>query len=116
VKLSDPQAHLLWHVHVHGLPEPVTEHRFHPIRRWRFDLAWPDRMLAVEVDGGVFSGGRHVRGKGFEEDLMKLNEAALLGWKVLRFSSGQVRRGVAIQVLRRVLDGGRIEPSGGRAA
>ncbi len=68
----------------HGLPEPVAEHRFHPTRRWRFDYAWPDHRVALEVEGGIWSGGRHTRGAGYLGDLEKYNAATLLGWRVLR--------------------------------
>jgi very-short-patch-repair endonuclease len=63
----------------------VKEHVFHPVRKWRFDVAFPDAKLAVEIDGGAWSKGRHVRGKGFIEDQRKTNAAAILGWRVLRF-------------------------------
>lgn len=69
----------------------TTQHAFHPTRKWRFDFAWPDAKLALEVDGGTFSGGRHTRGKGFEEDCIKLNEAAKLGWFVLRATGRLVK-------------------------
>ena len=74
------------------LPPWVEEHRFALSigRQWRFDFAWPDRMLAVEIDGGAFSGGRHTRGAGFVEDCRKLTAATLLGWRVLRFTSGDL--------------------------
>ena len=92
---------LLQHIYYAGLPEPVRQHRFHETRKWLFDLAWPAIFLAVEVEGGAFSGGRHVRGKGFEEDCLKYNEAVLLGWRLLRFTTGQVEQGTALQVIRR---------------
>jgi very-short-patch-repair endonuclease len=60
------------------------EYKFHPDRDWRFDFANPDLMLAIEVDGGVFIGGRHSRGAGMVKDFEKLNEATALGWRVLR--------------------------------
>ena len=74
------------------LPAWVEEHQFAVSigRRWRFDFAWPDRMLAVEIDGGAFSGGRHTRGAGFSEDCRKLNAATLLGWRVLRFTGADL--------------------------
>jgi very-short-patch-repair endonuclease len=80
------------------LPPPVSEHLFAKSikRRWRFDLAWPALLLAVEVDGGTWSGGRHVRGRGYEGDCEKLNTATLMGWRVLRFTSDMVNRGEAI--------------------
>lgn len=79
-----------------GFPDPATELVFHPKRRWRLDFAWPTRMIAVEIHGGVHSGGRHTRGKGFVEDRAKMNEAALLGWTVIEatpehIQSGQLR-------------------------
>ncbi|BBU05363.1 hypothetical protein [Aeromonas veronii] len=47
-----------------GFPDPATELLFHPKRKWRFDYAWPTRMIALEVHGGIHSGGRHTRGGG----------------------------------------------------
>ena len=67
-----------------GLPIPVAEHRFEPLRRWRFDYAWPEAKIALEVEGGVFIGGRHTSGAGFVKDMAKYNRAAVLGWRVLR--------------------------------
>lgn len=66
-----------------GLPEPVPEYQFHPTRKWRFDYAWPLRLFALEVDGGVWTQGRHTRGAGRLADMEKQSEAALAGWRVL---------------------------------
>lgn len=71
-------------VAAHGLPAPIPEYRFHPTRRWRFDYAWPDCKFAMEVEGGVYVGGRHSRGFGFEKDLEKYEAALELGWIVYR--------------------------------
>ena len=73
------------------------EYRFHPTRRWRFDFAWPEILVAVEIEGVVWGGtGRHQRAKGYETDCEKYNEALLLGWRVLRVTQGQVRDGRAL--------------------
>lgn len=64
---------------------PLREYRFHPTRKWLMDFAWPRQRVAVEIEGGTYSNGRHTRGSGFAEDCMKYNAAALLGWTVLRF-------------------------------
>lgn len=85
------------------LPTPVTEHRFHPVRRWRFDLAWPDVKLAVEVEGGTWTGGHHSYGKGFESDCEKYNEATLRGWRVLRVTPGMIDDGRALETIERAL-------------
>ena len=66
------------------LPGPVAEYRFHPERKWRFDYAWPDAKVALEVEGGVWTGGRHTSPAGFLKDIEKYNAAARLGWRVLR--------------------------------
>ncbi len=73
--------------HAPGLRDYAREYVFAKSlgRRWRFDLAWPDEMLAVEIEGGRFSGGSHVRGVRFGEDCEKYNAAILLGWRVLRY-------------------------------
>ena len=78
-----------------GIPEPVREHRFLEGRRFRFDLAWPQEKLAVEVQGGTHSGGRHTRGAGYERDREKMNLAQLSGWRVLEVTPEQIRSGKA---------------------
>ena len=67
------------------------EFRFHKIRKWRFDFAITSRMTAIEIEGAVFQNGRHTRGKGFSNDCEKYNAAALLGWKVLRYTTNQIK-------------------------
>lgn len=64
--------------------EVVKEYIFHPTRKWRFDYAVPAWRIALEVEGGVHTGGRHIRPKGFLGDMEKYNAAAVLGWRVLR--------------------------------
>lgn len=85
-----------------GLPMPVLEHRFSETRKWRLDAAYPDRKIGIEVHGGVWTQGRHTRGDGFERDREKMNEAQIMGWKVLEYSTGQVRDGIPILDLKRL--------------
>lgn len=82
-----------------GLPAPAREYRFAPPRLWRFDYAWPDRRLALEIEGGTYSGGRHVRGKGYERDCEKYNAAALAGWMVLRVTTAMLKDGRGLALL-----------------
>ena len=79
------------------------EHRFHPTRRWRFDFAWPTKKIALEVEGGTWTGGAHVRGAHFESDCIKYGEAAILGWRVIRVPNTMVQDGRALDLIERVL-------------
>jgi very-short-patch-repair endonuclease len=65
-------------------PVLAEEHRFHPERKWRFDFAHLASRTAVEIEGGVWTGGRHTRGSGFVEDCEKYNAATMEGWAVFR--------------------------------
>ena len=85
------------------LPQPQMELRFHPVRRWRFDFAWIPEKVALEVDGGTWTGGRHIRGTGYENDCIKLDEAAILGWTVIRATTNMVKDGRALALLERAL-------------
>lgn len=71
---------------------PVSEYRFAPPRRWRFDFAWPDHRLAVELEGGVWTGGRHTRASGYIADCDKYNAAVLAGWRVLRYTRAHINQ------------------------
>ena len=57
----------------------------------------------MEIDGGTWSGGRHVRGDGYRRDCEKLNAATLAGWRVLRFVGRQVKTGEAIHTVQQAL-------------
>jgi very-short-patch-repair endonuclease len=81
-----------WRMLAQDAPEPMAEHRFAPPRRFRFDFAWPDKLIAVELEGGVWARGRHVRGRGYESDCEKYNLAQSLGWSVYRFTAGMLDR------------------------
>ena len=71
-------------------PTLVPEHRFHPTRKWRFDFAHPASRVAAELEGGIWTGGRHTRGSGYRGDCEKYNEATLAHWAVFRLTSVQV--------------------------
>ena len=59
-----------------------AEWPFHPTRKWRFDYACPELKIAIEVDGGIFTGGRHSGGVGQLKDFEKGNAACAMGWYV----------------------------------
>ena len=75
-----------------------TEVRFHPVRRWRFDFVVKKRV-AIEVEGGLFTQGRHTRGKGYIGDMQKYNAAMIGGWRILRYGTAQINNNVIIDIL-----------------
>lgn len=68
------------------VPDPKKEYKFSPTLGFRFDYAWEDVKLAVEIDGGIYAKGRHIRPEGYTRDCEKLNFAQIAGWCVLRFT------------------------------
>lgn len=82
-------------------------------RLWRSDFTHRASRTLIEIEGGAWSGGRHTRGKGFEEDAEKYLRAWELGWSVLRLSAKQVTIcGVARIVARLRGDGAEMAKPG----
>lgn len=81
----------------------VRELRFDPVRRWRFDFAHEGARVAIEINGGVWSNGRHVRGAGYLRDREKVNAAQAAGWRVFELGTGQVTPD-AVQQIIEVID------------
>ena len=79
------------------------EFRFHSTRRWRADFHIIGRQLLIEVEGGVWSGGRHTRAKGYLGDIEKYNEATALGYQIIRFETSQVTSGYAFRWIEKFL-------------
>jgi hypothetical protein len=71
----------------------IAEHRFAAPRRWRFDLANLEAMIAIEIEGGSYRGGRHTSGAGFRADMAKYNAATVRGWRLLRYTPQQMEGG-----------------------
>lgn len=86
-----------------GLDRMRPEYRFAPPRKWRFDYCWPAYKVALEVEGGVWTRGRHTRGAGFLKDIEKYNEAASLGWLVLRTTPDKLLTRDTIELLKRTI-------------
>lgn len=118
--MSAAEETLALHMRAHGI-QFVREHRFGAeacggtgkglrarleaagLRDWRFDMAMPDIKLAIEVEGGGWTGGRHTRGTGFEGDLKKYDAATRLGWTVYRCSPAMVKSGRAIETIKIIM-------------
>lgn len=91
------EAKMALAIRAYKLPQPEREYRFAPDRMWRFDFAWPEQKVACEVEGGIWTQGRHNRGAGMQEDMSKYNRAIVLGWRVLRVSEAHIGSGEAVQ-------------------
>lgn len=65
----------------------VTEHRFHEVRMFRFDVAVPSIKLAIEYEGLNSSKSGHTTLVGYTKDCEKYNLAQLEGWTVLRYTA-----------------------------
>lgn len=79
------------------------EFKFHPKRKWKADFHLVGKMILVEVEGGIWSGGRHTRGKGYIGDMEKYNAATMMGYQVIRFSTEQVKSGLAVQQIEKMV-------------
>lgn len=110
--MSKSEEQLAMHIRAFKLPEPDREYRFHPTRKWRFDFAWPDQKIAVEVEGvthfgknknGTMRLGRHQTSEGLTNDCEKYGEAMLLGWTVYRCTQPIINSGKAIQIIQQLL-------------
>ena len=103
--LSPGECEFALHCQVHGL-KPQREVELIPGRKFRFDFYFPEKDLAIEIDGGTqFGMSRHSRGEGYERDCRKLNAAALIGIKVLRYTTAMVKTGEAINDVLAILKG-----------
>lgn len=85
------------------LPTPEREVVFAAPRKFRFDFAWPHVMLALEVDGGEWVQGRHVRPGSFRKDAEKMSLAAIKGWRVLKVTGSMVEDGSALKLVEEAL-------------
>jgi very-short-patch-repair endonuclease len=94
-ELSPGEEAFYLHCRIEGLAA-IREFQFCE-RKWRFDFFFAEG-IAVEIEGF----GRHQRG-GFETDMEKYNRAALMGFKVLRFTTAQAKSGEAIATVLEAL-------------
>lgn len=121
MKESALERQLAYQIRLLKLPAPEREYRFAAMHTggtgagvrarlataglsdWRFDFAWPASRIAVEVEGGGWSKGRHTRGAGFAEDMRKYDAAIRLGWTLYRCDGALIRSGQAMRTLEQML-------------
>ena len=111
--MSAPEDLLAFQLKAVGIPFE-REVVFAKPRKWRADFVvspcpgWilgslHTPPLLIEIDGGTWTGGRHVTGAGHASDAAKRNAAVLLGYRPLTFTPEQVTSGVALQTIERAL-------------
>ncbi len=101
---SQLEAELALQIKALGLPEPIREYQAIKGRKFRFDFAWLEQRLLVEVNGGTYTKGAHSTGRGIARDYEKANLATLDGWRVLSFDGKSVKDGTAVEVIRKALE------------
>lgn len=101
----DYKAEFLDQLRLLNLPAPAGEFRFHATRKWRFDWAYLDRKIAIEYQGGNYTGrGGHNTVKGLRNDYAKFTEASLQGWTLILIDSETVASGKAAEWVKRALN------------
>ena len=100
--VSEGEAILSQHLRTLKI-EFEQEFKFHHKRNWKADFHIIGKKILVEVEGGIWSGGRHTRGKGYIGDMEKYNSATMMGYQVIRFSTEQVKSGLAIQQIEKMV-------------
>lgn len=74
-----------------------------PDRRYRWDLAWPEQKLLVEIQGGIWAEGGHTTGVGVTRDCEKATLAALAGFRCLAVTSDHISSGQALKWIQEAL-------------
>lgn len=123
--MSAIEETLALHIRAAKLPEPVREYRFAAehvgagkgskqrlidagLRDFRFDFAWPELRVAVEVDGGMYIKGGHTSGTGASRDREKDDQAMRLGWSIYRCTPAMIKRGRAVETIEILLSMARV--------
>jgi very-short-patch-repair endonuclease len=103
---SELELALLAQIRMINLPEPVREYPAITGRRFRFDLAWPECKLLVEVQGAIFVKGGHSSGTGIMRDHEKHNLAVIEGWRIIYANSKTIDSGEALENIETALSQG----------
>lgn len=94
----------IFHRLLHSIGKVQTEFKFSPNRKFRADFAFVEQRILIEVEGGIYTNGRHTRGAGYTKDMEKYNLAAELGYVVLRYSPNDLLKSATFEQIKRVYD------------
>jgi very-short-patch-repair endonuclease len=103
---KDLERALATQIKQHGLPEPKEQFMLpESARKYRWDFAWPQYRLVVEVNGGIWVPSEHSTGTGIKRDYDKNNEGELCGYSQLTFDSGAIDDGSAVLLIQKFMHG-----------
>ena len=75
-----------------------------PGRKYRWDFAFPNHRLMVEVQGGIWRAkGAHNTGDAITRDCEKSAVAAVYGWRTFGVTAGQINSGQALRWIEQAL-------------
>jgi very-short-patch-repair endonuclease len=101
---SDVEDEFLFQIRAIGLAAPRREAKIIEGRKFRFDFVWDSAKLAVEINGSTWRPNTgHTSGSGIARDYTKHNLAVLAGWRVLFFTTQDVKDGSALTILEKAL-------------
>ena len=96
-------ARLALHLRAHKVPH--TREFTLPGRQFRWDFAFPDARLLVEVHGGIWRAkGAHNTGGAITRDCEKAAFATGLGWRHFAVTGQQITSGEAFQWIKKALE------------
>lgn len=80
------KLHIISVLEASGL-EYESEYIFSQERKFRFDWAVPQLLVAIEYEGIFSEKSGHTTLSGYKKDVEKYNLATKLGWKILRYTA-----------------------------
>lgn len=97
------EERLVQHLRAHKVPH--TREFSLPGRAFRWDFAFPEARLLVEVHGGIWRAkGAHNTGGAITRDAEKGAYAAGLGWRTFAVTGKQIASGQAIEWIKTALE------------
>jgi very-short-patch-repair endonuclease len=84
------------------IPVPERQYKALPKRQFKWDLAWTEQKLLVEVQGGTWVKAQfgHTSGVGYRRDCFKNDLATAVGWNVMQFTTDMINYNEALQLLQ----------------
>jgi very-short-patch-repair endonuclease len=101
--MSELEDTFAFQLDAYGLTGYVREYQAIPGRKFRFDFAFVEARLLIEINGGTYSKGAHSTGIGLHRDYEKGNLAVQHKWRVLQFDCKMVKSGEALNVTEQIL-------------